>query len=252
MGLALPASPRPALRSWSRELADGRATRVHVTSYPLASVRPRVVRLDPPRRLLDFCSDSGVEEAIVGGFFTRASGTPLGEIWSAGERLASEPWERRWHEVRGCAHFENGQVALASWGELPEQPHGDLIQAGPMLVSEGRSLIEPGYDPEGFSSGSMQFDSDITSGRYPRAALGLTRDSLIAAVCDGRSWSDAGMTLEEMADLLLDLGAHAGLNLDGGGSTTLISGGRLRNRPREEHGIELAGGRPITTAIVFG
>jgi len=30
-----------------------------------------------------------------------------------------------------------------------------------------------------------------------------------------------------------------------------VLGGRLRNRPREEHGVALLEGRPIVSAIVF-
>jgi exopolysaccharide biosynthesis protein len=41
------------------------------------------------------------------------------------------------------------------------------------------------------------------------------------------------------------------MNLDGGGSTSLVCGGRLRNVPREAHGIPLPGGRTVPTAIVF-
>jgi exopolysaccharide biosynthesis protein len=41
------------------------------------------------------------------------------------------------------------------------------------------------------------------------------------------------------------------LNLDGGGSTSLVCGGRLRNVPREEHGVVLSGGRPVSTAVVL-
>ena len=41
------------------------------------------------------------------------------------------------------------------------------------------------------------------------------------------------------------------MNLDGGGSTSLICGGRLRNVPREAHGIALPEGRAVATAIVF-
>jgi exopolysaccharide biosynthesis protein len=50
---------------------------------------------------------------------------------------------------------------------------------------------------------------------------------------------------------MAELGARTAINLDGGGSASLVYGGRLRNRPREEHGIEILGGRPISTAIVF-
>ena len=41
-----------------------------------------------------------------------------------------------------------------------------------MLVRDGE-LGAPGVDVEGFSAGPRQFDSDITAGRYPRAALGV-------------------------------------------------------------------------------
>ena len=59
------------------------------------------------------------------------------------------------------------------------------------------------------------------------------------------------MTLPELADALSQLGATDALNLDGGGSASLVYGGRLRNRPREEHGVDLLEGRPIVTAIVL-
>ena len=59
------------------------------------------------------------------------------------------------------------------------------------------------------------------------------------------------MTLAELADALVSLGAHTAINLDGGGSTSLVCGGELRNRPREDHGIDLPAGRPVTSALVF-
>ena len=93
------------------------------------------------------------------------------------------------------------------------------------------SCFERRLDPEGFSAGQAQFDSDITDGRHPRAALGLAPGRLVAVACDGRSRRDAGLTLEELARLLATSACHTALNLDGGGSTSLVSGGRLRNRP---------------------
>src|SRR5207247_4337829 len=107
-------------------------------------------------------------------------------------------------------------------------------------------------DPEGFAAGAHQFDSDITAGRHPRAAFGLARDRYIALVCDGRSMRDAGMTLGELAVLMADLGAETAINLAGGGSASLVCGGRLQNRPRETGGVTLLGGRPVTSALVIG
>ena len=120
-----------------------------------------------------------------------------------------------------------------------------------MLVRGGGRAVSAGLDSEGFSAGAHQFDSDITNGRYPRAALGLTPDRLVAVACDGRTRRDAGMTLDELADALLELGATDALNLDGGGSASLVYDRRLRNRPREQHGVDLLDGRTVATAIVF-
>jgi exopolysaccharide biosynthesis protein len=57
--------------------------------------------------------------------------------------------------------------------------------------------------------------------------------------------------MAELAAAMVELGAGAAINLDGGGSASLVLGGRLRNVPREEHGKELVGGREIATALWF-
>jgi exopolysaccharide biosynthesis protein len=142
-------------------------------------------------------------------------------------------------------------VRIARRDALGAAPAGDLLQAGPLLVADGRSVVAADADPEGFSAGARQFDSDITAGRYPRAALGRAGQLLFAVACDGRTRRDAGMTLAELAEALVALGAEEAINLDGGGSASLVHAGRLGNRPREEHGIDLLEGRPIVTAIVF-
>ena len=141
--------------------------------------------------------------------------------------------------------------ALAPRDDLPERPTGDLLQAGPLLVAGRRPVVHDDIDPEGFSANQDQFDSDITVGRYPRAALGVSRDWILAVACDGRGPHDAGMTLRELAELMVTLGADRAINLDGGGSTSLVHDGVLRNVPREEHGIELVAGRPVANALVF-
>jgi hypothetical protein len=63
---------------------------------------------------------------------------------------------------------------------------------GPLLVAGGRPVYDRAGDPDGFSAGARQFDSDITHGRHPRAALGLAPGRLLAVVCDGSSRHDAG------------------------------------------------------------
>jgi len=191
-----------------------------------------------------------VADAMIGGFFIRSHGIPLGELRVGGKPCAFVPFDAPWDLERTCLHL-NGEVRFGTRGELGDEPEGDVLQAGPLLVRDGQSLVHPGVDPEGFSAGARQFDSDITAGRYPRAALGLDGNDLVAAVCDGRTDEDAGLTLDEMAEGMIELGARDAINLDGGGSASLVIDGVLRNHPREEHGIDLVEGRPVSTALAF-
>jgi exopolysaccharide biosynthesis protein len=59
------------------------------------------------------------------------------------------------------------------------------------------------------------------------------------------------MTLPELADALVGFGVTDALNLDGGGSASLVHVGRVRNRPRAEQGVDLLEGRHVVTAIAF-
>ncbi|HEX5621306.1 MAG TPA: phosphodiester glycosidase family protein, partial [Solirubrobacteraceae bacterium] len=97
-----------------------------------------------------------------------------------------------------------------------------------------------------------QFDSDITDGRHPRAAIGIGDSTLWVLACDGRrSRVDAGLTMTELAEAMLDLGCHVAMNLDGGGSTTLVHRRHLLNRPYSEQDQAAPASRPIVTALVL-
>jgi hypothetical protein len=246
------------LRRLRLKLGDGARTTAHVATYPLERFELGVRLLPGPTPLEAWCRADGVEEAMVGGFYVRslrtgggiaAAGTPLGELRTHGVVRDSLPFSMPWDARRACVHAPApGQVQIARREDLPAEPIGDLLQSGPLLVRDGRPVD---HADEGFSVGADQFDSDITVGRYPRAALGSDGERLIAVACDGRADDEAGLTLDELGTVLIQLGARDALNLDGGGSTSLVSGGILRNVPRESHGVPLAGGRPIATALVF-
>lgn len=244
-------APAPASARFRVELSDGAGTTAHVARFDRARFDLRVALIDPPATVLAWCEAEGAEHAIVGGFYMRPGGPPLGHLRIGGAAMASEPFDAPWDERRACVHSEGGRVALAAWRDLPANAAGDVLQAGPMLVAAGRNLIADGEDLEGFSAGARQFDSDITSGRYPRAALGTSAEHLIAVVCDGRSDDDAGLSMAELAGAMIDLGATDAINLDGGGSASLVVDGNLVNTPREEHGVELRGGREVCTALRF-
>jgi hypothetical protein len=237
--------------SFRAELSDGLGTTVHLAAYDLRRTDVRVVVLARAEPLLSWCERTATTDAIVGGFFIRDSGSPLGELRLAGIEHASVPFMKPWHSLRSCVYIEGGALRLARRPDLPSAPRGDLMQAGPLLVAHGDPLITDGVDPEGFSAGRDQFDSDITAGRHPRAALGVADGIALSVACDGRSARDAGLTLGELAQLMAALGAEEAINLDGGGSATLVCDSRLVNRPREQEGTDIPGGRPVSAAITF-
>ncbi|MDQ7819049.1 MAG: phosphodiester glycosidase family protein [Armatimonadota bacterium] len=100
------------------------------------------------------------------------------------------------------------------------------VGGGPRLLAGGQLVSDEG------------FPATLVSLRHPRTALGILADGRIAlVVVDGRQPTHSlGMTLVELALELYRLGAVDGINLDGGGSSTLVAGGRLMNRPADETG----------------
>jgi hypothetical protein len=245
-----PREPVPSVATARHQLSDGSATTIYVAAFPLGAVELRVARLARPQSLVRWCRDAGVAHAIVGGFFVRPYNAPLGELRIGGEAVENVPFTAPWDGLRSCLHVGPRGPVIAPRPDLAAEPGGDLLQAGPLLVRDGASVITAA-DDEGFTAGAHQFDSDISDGRHPRCALGLSERHVLAVACDGRAPADAGLTLAELADLLVGLGARDALNLDGGGSASLVCHGELVNRPREQHGIELLDGRPVATALVL-
>ena len=236
---------------WRHPLADGEVTTLYAVRYP-RSTRARVVYFPRPEHLDVWCRRNGVEEAIVGGFFLRDPYRPLGELWIDGQPLPHEPVAAPYAERRGCVVIDDGDVRLLERAAASAQPPCDLVQAGPLLVVDGTIVFDAVEDREGFSAGAGQFDSDITDGRYPRAALGVSGDSLVALACDGRrSNVDGGLAMLELAEVMLELGAESAINLDGGGSTTLVHRGHLLNRPYSSQDQPAPASRTVVSALAF-
>ncbi len=59
---------------------------------------------------------------------------------------------------------------------------------------------------------------------HPRTAIGVDSDTgeVLILVIDGRSSRSRGFTMVELASLMIDLGADEAINLDGGGSSTMV------------------------------
>jgi exopolysaccharide biosynthesis protein len=237
---------------WRQSLDDGETTTVYAVRYPIRRARVRVVFFPRPQRLDVACGPTAVEEAVVGGFFVRDPYRPLGEVWAAGRAVRHEQLPETYRPRRACVVSDGDGVRIVAREGAPERPDGDLLQAGPLLVAEGAVVFDPEADHEGFTAAAEQFDSDITQDRHPRAAFGLGHDALIAVACDGRrSNVDAGLSMLELADVMVDLGAERAINLDGGGSTTLVHRGHLLNRPYSDQDQPAPQTRKVVTALAL-
>lgn len=87
------------------------------------------------------------------------------------------------------------------------------LTGGTLLVTEGKALTTFTHAPT------------LNSTRAPRTAIGTSKDgkTLIVATVDGRSGKSIGMTQVELAQYMYELGCYNAINMDGGGSTTLVA-----------------------------
>jgi exopolysaccharide biosynthesis protein len=101
------------------------------------------------------------------------------------------------------------------------------VGGGPVLIHEGRIWIT-NKEEQLFAAGDLA----------PRTAMGYTKDGhLIVLAVQGRRPGVAdGATLEELAKMLLDLRCHEALNLDGGGSSSMLVNGKETIRPSDKEG----------------
>jgi uncharacterized protein YigE (DUF2233 family) len=202
-----------------------------------AGVRFELATAHGDGRGLDETSDiarrSGAVAAINGGFFNKER-QALGAFRIAGQDLGAPGTPR--------------PAALALAAGVPQllrDPGGrfagvsDVLAAGPMLVVGGAIPKAPKWNDQ----------------RHPRSAIGTTADGRILLVAvDGRATEAAGMTFDELAATMLQLGCEHALNLDGGGSTTLwcasAPGHGIVNHPCDDKRFDAAGERAVANAVL--
>lgn len=110
----------------------------------------------------------------------------------------------------------------------------DVLGGGARLLEEGEVAV-----PDGCHVGSCHAD--------PRTGIGVQDDGrLLLVVVDGRRPTRSiGLTTRAFARLMRRLGAKHAVNLDGGGSSTMVVEGEVVNRPSDGHE------RPIGNAALI-
>jgi hypothetical protein len=107
----------------------------------------------------------------------------------------------------------------------------ETIGGNPTLIEDGKVVVGRSSHP--------------FFRRNPRTGIGYTGDRVLLVTVDGRQRRySVGMTLRAFAQLFKSLGARWALNMDGGGSTTMVVRGGVVNRPSD--GSE----RPVSSALL--
>ena len=130
---------------------------------------------------------------------------------------------------------EPGAALRLDTASIPNLWHARAaISGGPVLVRKGRPQPLPKSGTESYQYSSM-------SERHPRTAIGWNQRYFLLVEVDGRQKDlSVGMTLEELAGYLADLGCEEAMNLDGGGSSILWYEGKIRNSPCDGREREIA------------
>lgn len=116
---------------------------------------------------------------------------------------------------------------LRTGKSIPLTPETNIIGGAIGLVRDGQTWITAARD--GMANVNMIVR------RHPRTLAGITENGkLIVAVVDGRApGKSAGASYFEAAAIMRWLGARDAINLDGGGSTTMVIGKKVVNEPSD-------------------
>ncbi|MFC8802202.1 phosphodiester glycosidase family protein [Streptomyces anthocyanicus] len=129
---------------------------------------------------------------------------------------------------------------------MSTSPGTDIVNAGPELVRDGRVHVTPATDGM-VHPGDPSWYYGWVHKRNPRTVAGVdAAGRTVLVTADGRSTDSLGLSIGESAEVARSLGLRAAVNLDGGGSTTMVAEGAVLNSPSDA-----AGERPVGDALLI-
>lgn len=186
--------------------------------------------------------------AINGNFFDIKNGGSVDYI-KVHDSILSQ--NRLWanntrarHQQAGLV-IHKGKLRIAKWDSSADWEStlkaADVMLTGPLLLWQGqRQPLDTG---------------EFNHVRHPRSAIAwLGKKQVLFITVDGRNEQSAGMTLPELTNIIKWLKAHDGINLDGGGSTTLWINNQpdngVVNYPTDNKKWDHAGERKVANVII--
>jgi exopolysaccharide biosynthesis protein len=179
-----------------------------------------------PLRVVDVRANFGHTKIPRHGAVLSYGGIDLPEPLATLKEDVEVHFDTRWKSTRGVA---------------PDRlDRAESIVNGAGLLRQGGTTITD-WQAEGLNR------ETFTDVRNPRTVIGADQGGIVwLIVVDGRQPDySIGMAFADLERLCDRLGLTDALNLDGGGSTTMVVNGRLVNHPSDP-----SGPRPVSDAIV--
>ena len=219
----------------SKTVSGGITLRSAVTTFFNSAQAVYVVEIDtaggyfefgvalagPPLVTSAFAAQEKAIVAVNATFFNMKEGYNVHYVKVDDSIVATTDEKEFGIRATGLFTAEGEAADISQWG--PEREDAGIISAEDAIVS-GPLLIDDSH--------YMPLDSiNFNANRHPRTMVGITGTGhLLFVVVDGRQPGYAeGMSLFELRALAHSLGCTDALNLDGGGSTTMVVAGESSN-----------------------
>lgn len=183
----------------------------------------------------DMVQENHAVAGVNGGAFSDAQwqgtgGIPKGITIANGQIVVS-------HSDGSIIGFTKSGAMVAgvySASQLQQMGVTEALTFGPILVQNGKDVIQ---------------GQPNTWAWAPRTAIGQTKDgTVVLVVTDGRyihGPNNAGASMEDLAQLMLQYHCYIAANLDGGSSATMVNQGQLVNQP-----TDVLGEREVATSVL--
>jgi hypothetical protein len=125
-------------------------------------------------------------------------------------------------------------------------PRTTIVNGGPELIHNGRIGATPKADGMA-PADNPNFYYGWVHKRNPRTIAGVdAQGRTVLITADGRNVDSLGLGIGEAAAVAKSFGLQSAINLDGGGSTTMVANGKVLNTPSDA-----TGERPVGDALVI-
>lgn len=151
---------------------------------------------------------------------------------------SARDWVRQNLRQRGAVRLNLKMAPTETDQKQIWQKAASVIGGGPQLIKDGRVDI---------TNAAEKILPAFVSDLHPRTAIAkLKSGQVLLVTVDGRQTASIGMSLNMLADLLIEFGAIEAINLDGGGSTAMVIRNKLVNKPSDA-----TGERPVSDALLI-